>query len=90
MSHLVDVPSRGGRYLTTPELDDPKCAHLTHDDLGLQSDLVSGFSRTAAEPGAVDSGRGPWILTDEGLDKRIAGPGAATVASGGEGCVFET
>ena len=59
-------------YLTDPELDQDECTHLTHQHPDRVSALLAALGRTAAEPAAVDTGRGPQTMTDEDLDQRLA------------------
>ena len=59
-------------YLTNPELDQDRCMHLTHQHADRFSALIAALGRTAAEPAAFDTGRGPRTLTDEELDQRLA------------------
>ncbi len=59
-------------YLTDAELDQGECTHLAHQHLDRLSALIAALGRTATEPAALDSGRGPQTLTDEQLDQRIS------------------
>lgn len=58
-------------YLTNPELDHDECTHLTHQHLERVPALIAALGRTAGEPAALDTGRGPRILTDEELNERL-------------------
>ena len=59
-------------YLTDPELDQDECTHLTHQHPERIPALIAALGRTAAEPAALDTGRGPQVVTDERLDGRLA------------------
>ncbi len=59
-------------YLTEPELERRDCTHLAHQHPDRLPSLIAALGRTAAEPAALDSGRGPRILTDRHLEERIA------------------
>jgi hypothetical protein len=59
-------------YLTDPELDQDECTHLTHQHPDRIPELIAALARTAAEPAAIDTGRGPRTLTDEQLEHRLA------------------
>jgi AAA domain/TrwC relaxase len=59
-------------YLTDPELGNDECEHLTHQRPERIAALIAGLARTATEPAALDTGRGPKILTDEQLQQRFA------------------
>ncbi|MGH8872748.1 MAG: ATP-dependent DNA helicase [Acidimicrobiia bacterium] len=60
-------------YLTAPELqDDEDCIHLTHQHQDRLTALITALGRTASEPAAVDSGRGPSLLSDQQLSQRKA------------------
>jgi len=63
-------------YLTEPDLDDDECTHLTHQRPGRLPALMTALSRSASQPAALDSGRGPQLLTDEQLSQRIVDIGA--------------
>lgn len=71
-------------YLTAPELDDDECAHLTHDHPDRLPALVTALGRTASEPAATDTGRGPHTLTDSQLHQRIADLASELQAAGGD------
>jgi len=58
-------------YLTDPELGKDDCTHLTHQNPNRLTALIAALSRTAAEPAASDTGRGPRTLTDEQLNRRF-------------------
>ncbi|MEE8485765.1 MAG: hypothetical protein V3S38_04330, partial [Acidimicrobiia bacterium] len=59
-------------YLTDPQLGNDECEHLTHQHPERISALIASLARTATEPAALDTGRGPKILTDEQLEQRFA------------------
>jgi len=59
-------------YLTDSELGNDECEHLTHQQPDPISALIAALDRTAAEPAALDTGRGPRTLTDEQLEQRLA------------------
>ena len=59
-------------YLTDPELDQDECTHLTHQHPERVPALIAALGRTAAEPAALDTGRGPRTLNDKELDERLA------------------
>lgn len=59
-------------YLTDPQLGNDECEHLTHHHPERIAALIAGLARTATEPAALDTGRGPKILTDEQLEQRLA------------------
>ncbi|MDF1595127.1 MAG: MobF family relaxase [Acidimicrobiia bacterium] len=61
-------------YLTNPELDDGECLHLARQPPDRLPSLIAALGRSAAEPAAIDTGRGPRILTDEQLNQRLADP----------------
>ena len=58
-------------YLTDPELDHDECTHLTHQHPERIPALIAALGRTAAEPAALDTGRGPRTVTDEELEQRM-------------------
>jgi hypothetical protein len=58
-------------YLTDPEAQD-ECTHLTHQHPEKIPALIAALARTAAEPAAIDTGRGPRTLGDEQLEHRLA------------------
>ena len=64
-------------YLTDPELDHDECTHLTHQHPERVPALIAALGRTAAEPAALDTGRGPRTVTDQELEQRIADLDAA-------------
>ena len=72
-------------YLADSELDEDKCTHLTHQHSTRGPALIAALGRSAAEPAALDTGRGPQTLTDEQLDQRIADIDAALGISQAEG-----
>ena len=59
-------------YLTDPDLDENECGHLTHQQPDGLSGLIAALARTASEPAALDSGRGPQTLADAQLRQRMA------------------
>ena len=59
-------------YLTDPDLNESECTHLTHQHPDRLPALITALGRTAAEPAASDSGRGPGTITDGQLDERLA------------------
>ena len=59
-------------YLTEPEMSQEECEHLAHQHPDRLLALITALGRTATEPAALDSGRGPQTLTDKRLDQRIA------------------
>jgi hypothetical protein len=59
-------------YLTDPELGNDECEHLTHQQPNRIRALIATLARTATEPAALDTGRGPRTLTDEQLEQRLA------------------
>ena len=59
-------------YLTDPELTNDECEHLTHQHPDHISALIAALARTATEPAALDTGRGPRTLTGEQLAQRFA------------------
>ena len=59
-------------YLTDPRLDRDECTHLTHQHPLRVPALIAALGRTAAEPAALDTGRGPRTVTDEELEQRMA------------------
>jgi hypothetical protein len=59
-------------YLADPELGKDECTHLTHQHPNRFPALIAALGRTAAEPAAHDTGRGPRILTDNQLNQRMA------------------
>lgn len=59
-------------YLTDPDLNERECTHLTHQHPDRLPALITALGRTAAEPAALDTGRGPRAITDEQLQVRLA------------------
>lgn len=59
-------------YLTDPDLDESECTHLAHQHPERLPALITALGRTAGEPAALDSGRGPRLLSNEQLSQRIA------------------
>ena len=59
-------------YLTDPELGNDECEHLTHQHPERIAALIVGLTRTATEPAALDTGRGPKTFTDKQLEQRLA------------------
>jgi hypothetical protein len=56
--------------------------HLTHQRPDRIPALIAALARTAPEPAAFDTGRGPKILTDEQLKKGLAEAEAGLAADG--------
>ncbi len=54
-------------YLADHELGDDECEHLTHQHLARIPAFIAALGRTATEPAALDTGRGPEIFNDEQL-----------------------
>jgi hypothetical protein len=59
-------------YLTQPDLDEDECTHIPHHHAAPLPALIKALDRTSAQPAALDSGRGPHLLTDKQLSRRIA------------------
>ncbi|MEX0699564.1 MAG: hypothetical protein WD354_07490, partial [Acidimicrobiia bacterium] len=59
-------------YLTDPDLNESECTHLTHQHPERMPALITALGRTATEPAASDSGRGPRTITDGQLNERLA------------------
>ncbi|MDF1597470.1 MAG: hypothetical protein P1T08_15435 [Acidimicrobiia bacterium] len=59
-------------YLTDPDLNESECTHLTHQHPDRLPALVTALGRTATEPAASDTGRGPRTITDGQLNERLA------------------
>jgi len=59
-------------YLTDPDLNESECTHLTHQHPARLPALITALGRTAAEPAALDTGRGPGTVTDAQLQARLA------------------
>ncbi|MDF1596195.1 MAG: MobF family relaxase [Acidimicrobiia bacterium] len=59
-------------YLTDPDLNESECTHLTHQHPERLPTLITALGRTATEPAASDTGRGPRTLTDRQLNERVA------------------
>ena len=59
-------------YLTDPDLSQDECEHLAHQHPDRFPALIAALGRIAAEPAAIDGGRGPDVLTDEDLSESIA------------------
>jgi hypothetical protein len=72
-------------YLADPELGKDECTHLTHQHPNRLTALVAALGRTAAEPAASDTGRGPRTLTDEQLNRRFENLEGELAALGAEG-----
>ena len=64
-------------YLTGAEHDHDECTHLTHQHPDRLPALVAALGRGAAEPAALDTGRGPQVEADEQLAQRLAEAEAA-------------
>ncbi len=58
-------------YLTHPDVNESECTHLTHQHPDRLPALITALGRTAAEPAASDSGRGPRTITDAELQARL-------------------
>ncbi len=58
-------------YLTNPDMSQEECEHLAHEHPDRLPALIAALARTAAEPAAHDTGRGPNTLTDEQLKQRL-------------------
>jgi hypothetical protein len=58
-------------YLADPELGKDECTHLTHQHPNRLTTLIAALGRTATEPAALDTGRGPRTLTNEQLNQRF-------------------
>jgi hypothetical protein len=58
-------------YLTAPDIDHEYCIHLTHQLPERLPALVAALGRTASESAALDSGRGPQLLSDDELSQTI-------------------
>ena len=71
-------------YLTDSEHEHNDCTHLTHQHPDRLPALIAALGRTAAEPAALDTGRGPRMLTDEQLEQRLADAEVGLGASGGD------
>jgi len=59
-------------YLTDPDLNESECTHLTHQHPERLPALITALGRTAAEPAALDTGRGPRTITDAQLQVLLA------------------
>ena len=71
-------------YLTDPEFAEEDCMHLTHQHPERVTALIAALGRTGAEPAVLDTGRGPQVVTDEELERRLADLTAALRASEAE------
>ncbi len=72
-------------YLTDPDMSQDECEHLAHQHSDRLPALIAALGRTATEPTALDSGRGPQTLTDVRLGQRIADLEAALGMTAAEG-----
>ena len=77
-------------YLTDPEPEHDECTHLTHQHSERFPALIAALGRSATEPAALDTGRGPQTLTDQQLDGRLADLKAALGAPEAEGLLLVT
>ncbi len=59
-------------YLTEPDMDDDECTHVAHQRPGRMPALMTALGRSAAQPAALDAGRGPQLLSDEQLSQQIS------------------
>ena len=59
-------------YLTDSDISQEECEHLAHQHPDRLPALIAALARTATEPAAHDTGRGPKTLTDEQLQRRLA------------------
>ena len=59
-------------YLTDPDICQEECEHLAHQHPDHLPALIAALGRTATEPAAVDTGRGPQTSSDEELAQRLA------------------
>ncbi|MCL1692789.1 MAG: relaxase domain-containing protein [Actinomycetia bacterium] len=59
-------------YLADPQHDHNDCTHLTHQHPDRIPALIAALGRTAAEPAALDTGRGPRVEADERLAQRLS------------------
>lgn len=59
-------------YLTDPDRGGDACTHVAHQYPDRLYALMTALGRTASQPAALDSGRGPQTLTDSELEHRIA------------------
>ena len=71
-------------YLTSLGLANEECEHLTHQHPAGIPALIAALARTATEPAALDSGRGPKTVTDEHLAQRLADAEVGLGANGGD------
>jgi hypothetical protein len=71
-------------YLTDPDMSHDECEHLAHQHPDRLPALIAALGRSAAEPAAIETGRGPHTLTDEDLDRRRADLKAALGMRGAE------
>lgn len=69
-------------YLTDPDMSHEECEHLAHQHPDRLPALIAALARTATEPAAHDTGRGPKTLTDEQLKRRLADVKDELAASG--------
>ena len=69
-------------YLTEPDRDDEECIHVAHQHPGRLPALMASLSRSAAQPAALDYGRGPQRLSDAQLSRRLSDLGNQRSSSG--------
>jgi hypothetical protein len=59
-------------YLTDADMTQEECEHLAHQHPDRLPALIAALTRTATEPAAIDTGRGPEVLTDDQLGQQLA------------------
>jgi len=69
-------------YLTDPGRGDDECTHVAHQHPGRLPALMTALGRTASQPAALDSGRGPQLLSDAQLSHRLTDLGNQASSSG--------
>lgn len=72
-------------YLTDPDTSQEECEHLAHQHPDRLPALILALGRTAAQPAAVDTERGPRTLGDQLLAERIEDLGAGLGVSEADG-----
>ncbi len=72
-------------YLTDSDMSQEECEHLAHQHPDRLPALIAALARTATEPAALDTGRGPKTLTDERLKQRLVNVKTELAVSGVEG-----